>query len=132
MRVDLRCSDARVPKQFLNLAQIGAAGEQMGGEAVPHRVWAEFIGDTDPGTVLFEKFPDPFAPQALPTRREEQIIGGRQPALGQPRTFVFQIIAHGLAAAAPHRDDALLVPFAVTDAKAFVEPYIAQAEVRDF
>ncbi len=39
--VDLSCGDVSMTKHFLNLSQVGAAGKQMGCEAMSQGVWAD-------------------------------------------------------------------------------------------
>jgi hypothetical protein len=60
VRVDLRRGDISVPEQFLHDAQVGAAGEHVGGEAVAEHVRmhraesgsaseaADYLPDRDP------------------------------------------------------------------------------------
>jgi hypothetical protein len=41
VRIALRGAEARVPEQFLNGAQVGAALKEVGGERMPERVRAD-------------------------------------------------------------------------------------------
>ena len=48
VRVDLRRGDAGVAEQLLHLPQVGAAGQQVRGKAVPQRVRADVGAGADP------------------------------------------------------------------------------------
>ena len=52
--VDLGGDEVFVPEQFLHAAQIGAAVEQMGGEAVPQLVWRELGIEPGDFQIMFE------------------------------------------------------------------------------
>ena len=72
MGVDLRRRDVGVAEHFLNDAQVGPAGEQMGGEAMPEKVGVD-VG-FEPGTrcVAFDELPNALRRQFFP-RTERKI-----------------------------------------------------------
>src|SRR5689334_6158643 len=61
--VNLRRADARMAEQFLNGAQIRAAGKQMSGKAVAKRVRADIIVQTRPTHILLDQNPEHLARQ---------------------------------------------------------------------
>ena len=54
MRVDLRGHEAFVAQQFLHAADVGAAVEQMRGEAVPQRVRRGAVVEAGQFQILFQ------------------------------------------------------------------------------
>lgn len=56
--VNLRGRDVGVAEEFLNDAQVGAAAEQVGGEAVAHKMGVDIRFDTGAGGVLFDELAD--------------------------------------------------------------------------
>lgn len=43
--VDLGGGDRRVSQQGLDRTDVGAVGQEVGGEAVAHRMWRDRLGD---------------------------------------------------------------------------------------
>ena len=64
VRVDLRRRDAGVAEHFLHLPQVGAAGEQVRGEAVAQRVRAQLGGAAGQFCVQLDQLPNPLAAQS--------------------------------------------------------------------
>jgi len=69
--VDLRRGDAGVAEKLLNLAEVGSAGEQVGGEAMAEGVGANVGAGADAADVAFDEQPNCFAPQPFAAAREQ-------------------------------------------------------------
>ena len=61
VRVDLRRGNAGVAEQFLHLSQVGSAGQQMRGKAVPQGVRADGGWDAGSAGIALDELPDRFA-----------------------------------------------------------------------
>ena len=72
VRVDLRRGNAGMAEHFLDLAQVGSAGEQMGRETVSHRVGTDRLGGSNANGVLLDEFPNGFPPQSLAATGQQQ------------------------------------------------------------
>ena len=83
VRVDLRRGDAGVAQHFLDLPQVGAAAEQVRGEAVPQRVRTDRVRQAGARRVPLDQFPDRFPAQTLSAARQQQ-PGGRRAAREPP------------------------------------------------
>ena len=62
--VDLSRRDIGMSQEFLDLAEVGAAGQQVRGETVPQRMRAHFAIHSGAGCILFDQRPDRFTAQA--------------------------------------------------------------------
>ena len=56
--VDLRGRDVGMAEELLNDAEVGTAAEQVGGEAVAHKMGVDIRFDTGAGGVLFDELAD--------------------------------------------------------------------------
>ena len=56
--VDLGSGKSRVAQQFLNVAQVGAAVQQMRGERMAQRVWTDVMYARAEANVLFDQASD--------------------------------------------------------------------------
>ena len=56
--VDLGRGDVGVAKEFLDDAEVGAAGEEVRGEAVAHEMGVDVGFESRAGGVLFDELPD--------------------------------------------------------------------------
>ena len=56
-RVDLRRRDRRVAEHFLDCAEVGASGQEMGGEAMPQGMRANVGVQTDRECVALDDLP---------------------------------------------------------------------------
>src|SRR4051794_25795886 len=70
--VDLRGLGVAVAQQFLDDAQIGAAAEQVGREAVPQRVRRDVLEDAAPTAVFFDEHPEADALHRLAGARQKE------------------------------------------------------------
>src|SRR6185437_16389977 len=92
--VNLGARYARVPEQLLDRAQIGAAVEQVGGEAVAQRVRGDRAGVAR-GVCLHARGPRAKAPpdvaraERAPGLREEHRVGADRAASGAPLVAAF-------------------------------------------
>ena len=129
--VDLRGGDAGVSEHLLHLPQVGAAGQQVRGEAVPQRVRADRGGDAGRGCVFLDQFPDRLPPQPAAAPREEQ--PGRRGGCGRGKlgALLAEVLPNGIGRALAQRGEPLLAPFAVAGAEALLQVQIGQLEVRD-
>src|SRR4051812_34590541 len=74
VRVDLRGGDVGMAQKLLHDAQIGAAGEQMGGEGMPKRVRVNVANPRPPGHAA-DKLPE-HDPRHRPAgARDEHVVG---------------------------------------------------------
>ncbi len=110
VRVELRRREVGVPEHLLNAAKVGAAFEQMGGEAV-----AEEVG-VDPGRLEACRLGEPTedeegtgAGQRAAPRVEEEL---RSVPHVEVRAAVREVAAESLGGLPSDRNDPLLLPFA--------------------
>ena len=128
--VDLRGLNAGVAKQFLDLPEIGTAGEHVGGEAVAQCVGADFGIDVGAQRVAFYQFPDRFAPQSFSGPRQQQPHGLLWIALSQQvRASFGQVISNGGYGSSTDGDHALFRSLAFDQTETIVEVNVGQQEI---
>ena len=71
MRVNLSGRDVHVAEHFLHLAEVGAVGEEVGGETVPQGVRADVGADAGNDGITLDEFPYAVALEGLSTVRKE-------------------------------------------------------------
>src|SRR5438552_12375832 len=110
MRVDLRRRDVRVAEHRLHGAQVGAALEQMGGEAVAQRVRVDALLDACRARVSAEQLPESLPGHVAAARGDEEVGGVASPEqlLARPP----EIDVERLAGASADGNDALLAALA--------------------
>ena len=74
--VDLRGLDVAVAEEFLHDAEIGAAAEEVGGEAVAQGMGRDLLEDSAFSRVLFDQHPQADAFHRLAGAGEEQSFAG--------------------------------------------------------
>src|SRR3954453_13272350 len=72
VRVHLRGRDIGVAEHLLDGAQVAAAGEQVGREAVAEGVWAELTSEADGAGVALDDFVEALAAQRPAAEVEEE------------------------------------------------------------
>ena len=75
MGVYFRCTYAGVAEHLLNGEQVGAAFEEMGGEAMPKGVWADGFGDAILLCQVLDNQENHLASESCPTAVEENGVG---------------------------------------------------------
>ena len=131
MGVDLSRGDAGVAQQFLDLTQVGAAGEQMGGETVPQGVGTDGVGEPACSRIAFDQFPDRLPAQSLTASRQQQ-PGWRGAGVGrQCSAFVCQVVANGFDRLSAQRHEPLFAPFALALAVPLVQVHVDGLQMRD-
>src|SRR5205823_5547312 len=76
VRVVLGSLDRGVAEEFLHGTEVGAAGQEMRGEAVPQRVWAHGRGQLGAAAVLLHQRPQEDARQRPAGLTDEQVASG--------------------------------------------------------
>ena len=106
--VDLRCSDVAVAEEFLHDAEVGAAAEEVGGEAMAERVGGNALEQAAAAAVFLHQHPQADPLHRLAAAGEEQKF--QRPAL-QFRAALFEIARNRLSCGLAERNDALLHSF---------------------
>ena len=110
MGIDLSGDDVGVAEHHLHRAEIGSAGEQMGGKGVAQNMRADLLGDAGTVRHLANDLPEAVSGHRLaPIGAKEQ---GAGLALEQQGANLFQVLAHDLAGVGGKGDDPFLVAFA--------------------
>ena len=110
--VDLGRGDRGVAEHLLDDAEVGAAGEQVGGEAVPERVRADRLAGSPAARAwLLTIRQSPTRDSGRPVR-ETKTVARLGRARDQRGAVVAQVGRQGLAGPRAERDDPLLVPLA--------------------
>ncbi len=120
VEVHLGGADVRMAQQLLHDAQVGAASQHVGGEAVAQGVRGDVLLQADAGGILAHQSPDVGAVQRPPGPRKEKGVARAGPSQTWP--LAMHVVAQGANGAAADRYDSFLVTLA--DA-----PQIADLEV---
>ncbi len=76
--IDLRRLDAGVTQHFLNLSQIGAAGQQVSCETVAKAVGTDLGINSGAAGIVFDQSPKVNAVHGLAASRQKQFFGWMQ------------------------------------------------------
>ena len=128
--VDLRGRDVRVAEQFLNDAEVGAAAEEVCGEAVTHEVGIDIRIDAGAGGVLFDELADAGCRELFSPDGEENFGAG---FFGDEfGAFALQVSADCLTSGLAEGDEAGLFSLAGDSNERGVEVDVFEPRVAEF